>query len=66
MGCAANVICLVEVTVKAAVVESYVKVKDVTGLKESLVWDAVADYLVDGCAEGFGEVNIVEGRGIRL
>ena len=61
VGCAANVISLVEVAVKAAMIKSYIKVENITGLEKSLVWDAVADYFVDGCAEGFRKVDVIEG-----
>ena len=61
VGCAANVISLVEVAVKAAMVESYIEIEDVTSLEESLVWNAVTDYFVDGCAERFGKVDVIEG-----
>ena len=66
VGCTANVICLVEVAVKAAMIESHVKVEDVTGLEKSLIRNTVADNFVDGCAEGFGKVDVIEGRGIGL
>ena len=61
VGCAANVISLVEVAVEATMVESYVKIENVTSLEESLVWNAVADHFIDGCAEGFGKVDVIEG-----
>ena len=45
---------------EAAVVETYVEVDDVAVFERSLVGDTVAYDLVDGCAEGFGEVVVVE------
>lgn len=46
----ANVVCLVQVAVEAAVVEGHVDVQDVAILEYSLVGNAVADDLVYRCA----------------
>lgn len=43
----ANVVCLVQVSVEAAMVQSNVDVEDVTVLEDSLIGNAVADDLVD-------------------
>ena len=55
----AYVVCFVEVTVEAVVVEGDVEVDDVAFEEDALVGDAVADYFVDGCADGFGKVDVV-------
>ena len=44
---------------EAVVVEGDVEVDDVAFEEEALVGDAVADYFVDGGADGFGEVDVV-------
>ena len=51
---------------EAVVVEGYVEVEDVAVEEEARVGDAVADYFVDGGAEGFGEAVIIEGRRVGL
>jgi hypothetical protein len=43
----ANVVCLVQVSMEAAVVQSNVDVEDITVLEDSLIGNAVADDLVD-------------------
>jgi hypothetical protein len=43
----ANVVCLVEITVEAAVVEGHIDVEDVAVLENSLIGDTVANNLVD-------------------
>ena len=43
----ANVVCLVQVSVEATVVQSNVDVEDITILEDSLIGNAVADDLVD-------------------
>ena len=55
----ADVVCFVEVAVETVVVEGDVEVDDVAFEEEALVGDAVADYFVDGGADGFGEVDVV-------
>ena len=45
---------------EAAVVERDVDVEDVAVFEGPVVWDAVADHFVDACADGFGEVAVVE------
>ena len=55
----ADVVGFVEVAVEAVVVEGDVEVDDVAFEEETLVGNAVADYFVDGCANGFGEVDVV-------
>jgi len=45
-----NVVCLVKVAVESAMVECYINVKDVAVLKNSLVWNSVANDLVWGRA----------------
>lgn len=55
----ADVVGFVEVAVEAGVVEGDVEVDDVAFEEETLVGDAVADYFVDGGADGFGEVDVV-------
>jgi hypothetical protein len=45
---------------EAAVVEGDVDVEDVAVLEGALVGDAVADDFVDGCADRFGEVAVVQ------
>lgn len=56
----ADVVCLVDVAVEAAVVESDVDVDNVAVGERARVGDAVADDLVDGCAHGLGEAVVVE------
>ena len=51
---------------EAVVVEGDVEVDDVAFEEDALVGDAVADYFVDGGADGFGEVDVVEGGGVGL
>ena len=62
----ADVVGFVQVAVEAAVVEGDVDVEDVAVLKGALVGDAVADDFVGRCADGLGEVAVVEWRGVRL
>ena len=62
----AHIVCFVEVAVEAVVVEGDVEVDDVAFEEDALVGDAVADYFVDGGADGFGEVDVVEGGGVCL
>lgn len=56
----ADVVGLVQVAVEAAVVEGDVDVEDVAVLEGALVGDTVADDFVDGCADRFGEVAVVQ------
>lgn len=65
-GLFAYVVCFVEVAVEAVVVEGDVEVDDVAFEEDALVGDAVADNFVDGGADGFGEVDVVEGGGVGL
>lgn len=65
-ACGANVVGFVEVTVVAAVVEGDVEVDYIAIEENSGVGNTVADYFVDGGADGFWEVHVVEGRGISL
>ena len=65
-GEGADVVCFVEVAVEAVVVEGDVEVDDVAFEEDALVGYAVADYFVDGGADGFGEVDVVEGGGVGL
>lgn len=51
---------------EAAVVERHVDVEDVTVFKFTLVGNAMTDYFVDGGADGFWEVAVVEGRWVGL
>lgn len=60
----ADVISFVEVSVKAFVVERYVDVKNVAVDELALVGNAVADDFVEGGADGFGEVAVVQGGGV--
>ena len=41
-------------------VDSNVEVDDITVLERSAIRNTVADDLVDGCAEGFGEFEVIE------
>lgn len=47
-------------------IQSDIDVDDITILQRALVGDTVADGLVDGGADGLGEVHVVQGRGVRL
>lgn len=58
-GKGSDVVCFVEVAVEAVVVEGDVKVDNVAFEEEALVGDPVANYFVDGGADGFGEVDVV-------
>lgn len=60
----ADVVCLVEVTVVAAVVEGDVDVEDVAVDQDALIGNAVADNFVKGGAYGFREVAVVQWRGV--
>lgn len=60
-GGGADVVGFVEVAVVAVVVEGDVEVDDVAVEEDAGVRDTVADDFVDGGAEGFGEVLVVEG-----
>ena len=59
-GLGTDVVGFVKVGVVAAVVEGDVEVEDVAVEEDALVGDAVADDLVGRCAEGFGEVVVIE------
>ena len=50
----------------AAVVEGDVEIDNIAVEEDAGVGDAVADYFVDGCADGFGEFPVVEGGGVGL
>ena len=63
-GFLADVVCLVEVAVVAAVVEGDVDVEDVAVDQDALVGDAMADDFVEGGAYGFREVAVVQWRGV--
>ena len=65
-GLFAHIVCFVEVAVEAVVVERDVEVDDVAFEEDALVGDAVADDFVDGGADGFGKVDVVEGGGVGL
>lgn len=56
----ADVVRLIQVTVKTAVIQRYVDVHDVTIDQASCVGDPVADNLVNGGADGFRETVIVQ------
>ena len=43
-------------------VERDVDVDDISIFEDILVWDAVADDFVDGCADGFGEMAVIQWR----
>ena len=60
----ADVVCLIEVTVEAAVVEGHVDVEDVTVFEDALVGNAVANDFVGRGADRLGEAAIVERRRI--
>lgn len=62
----ADIICLVQVAVEALVVQSNIDIDDIAILQGALVGDTVADDLVNGSADGLGEIDVVKGRGIRL
>ena len=62
----AYVVCFVKVAVEAVVVKGDVEVDDVAFEEDALVGDAVADYFVDGGADGFWKFDIVEGGGVGL
>jgi hypothetical protein len=61
-----NVKRLVEIGVEAVMVDRYVDVEDIAVFEYALVWNAVADDLVERCAYGLGEVTIVERRRVGL
>lgn len=65
-GLVANVVCLVEVAVEAAVVQGDVDVEDVAVLEDALIGNAVADDLVRRGADRLGEFAVVEGRRVCL
>ena len=65
-GAVADVVRLVEVGVVAPVVDGDVQVEDVAVQEDAVVWDPVADDLVRGSTQGFGEVVIVQRRRVRL
>lgn len=58
-GFGADVVGFVEVAVETVVVEGDVEVEDVAVEEDAMVGDAVAYYFVDGCADGFGKVDVV-------
>lgn len=62
----ANVVCLVQVTVEAAMVQCHVDVENIAIFEHSLVRNAVADYFIRRSANRFGEVAVIQRRGIRL
>ncbi len=65
-GGGADVVGFVEVAVEAAMVECDVEVEDVAVEEDALVWNAMTDYFVGGGADGFGEVNVVQGGRVGL
>jgi hypothetical protein len=65
-GFVADVVGFVEVAVVAFVEEGNVEVEDVAVLEDAGVGDAVADDFVDGGAEGFGKVVVIEGGWVGL
>ena len=62
----ADVVCLVEIAVVAFMVEGDVEVEDVAVDEDALVGNAVADDLVERCADGLGEEVVVQGRRVRV
>lgn len=60
----ANIVCLVQIAVEAAVVEGHVDVQDIAVLQYSLVGYAVADDLVYRRTYRLGEVAVVQRRRI--
>ncbi len=62
LGLLADVVGFVQVAVEAFVVESNVNVQDIAVNKDALIWDTVADTLVEGCADGLWEVAVVQWR----
>jgi len=61
-----DVVGLVQVAVEATVVQSDIDVENVPILQRTLVGNTVADDFVGRCADGLGEVAVVEWRGVRL
>ena len=62
----ADVVCLVEIAVEAAVVEGHIDVQDVAVFENALVGYAVADDLVGRGADRLGEFAVVEGGWVCL
>jgi hypothetical protein len=62
----ANVVCLVEVAVEAAVVEGHVDVEDIAVFEDALVGNTVADDFVGRGAYRLGEVAVVQRRRVGL
>lgn len=62
----ADVICLVEISMVALMVDRNINVKDITVKQHPLVRNTVADDLVHRRAAGLGEVVVVERRRVRL
>lgn len=60
LGFVAYVVGLVQIAVVPAVIKGDVDVQDVAIDEGSLVWNTVADDLVEGSANRFGEVVVVE------
>lgn len=44
---------------EALVVECDIDVQDISINKLALIWDTMADNLVEGCADGFRKVAVV-------
>lgn len=40
-----------------------VDIDDVAFEQDFVAGDAVANHMIDGCADGFGEAFVIEGRG---
>lgn len=59
-----DIIGLINIAMKAFVIERYINVDDVAVFQNVLIWNTVTDDLVDRCANRFGEIAVVEWRGI--
>jgi hypothetical protein len=62
----ADVVRLVQIAMESTVVKCDVDVDNVAILKRSVVRNSVADDFIDRGADGFGEVAVIEGRGVGL
>lgn len=57
--CRADVVCFVQIAVKAVVVQGDIDVQNVAVFQGSMIGNAMANDFVDACADGFGEMAVV-------
>jgi hypothetical protein len=66
LGLVTNIVGLVQIGVVSLVVQRNINVEDIAVEENTLVWNAVTDYFVNGCTTRLGKVVVVQRRWIRL